>query len=54
MNLICSSCKREISNDGGVIFTCPNCGKSKIVRCMHCRELAAKYVCENCGFEGPN
>ncbi len=54
MTLICNSCKKEISNEGGVTFTCPNCGKTEIVRCMHCKELAAKYVCSSCLFEGPN
>jgi len=54
MILVCNSCKKEISNDGGVTFMCPNCGKEEIARCMHCRELAAKYVCSSCDFEGPN
>ena len=53
--LKCSSCGAEISNDSGsVIFGCPACGKSKIVRCTHCREIAAKYKCSSCDFEGPN
>ena len=35
-------------------FNCPDCGKYEIVRCAHCREIAAKYTCHQCQFEGPN
>lgn len=53
--LICVSCKTNITNDPGAsIFQCPKCGKSQIVRCKHCRQIAAKYTCPECGFEGPN
>ena len=53
--LICVSCKKQVMNDTGTVrFQCPNCGKSEVVRCTHCREIAAKYVCPNCGFSGPN
>ena len=53
--LVCSSCKKNIANSEGTTrFKCPNCDKSEIIRCMHCREIAAKYVCGNCSFEGPN
>ncbi len=53
--LICSSCKKKISNSVGTAkFKCPNCGKMDIVRCKHCREIAAKYTCANCNFTGPN
>jgi len=50
----CSSCKKEIINEKGAVeFPCPNCGKTTIIRCEHCREVFAKYKCPNCGFEGP-
>jgi len=53
--LKCNSCGKEIINDkGSVQFNCPNCGKGIIIRCRHCREIAAKYKCPICGFEGPN
>jgi len=53
--LVCGSCKARITNDeGNTIFNCPSCGKSTIIRCKHCREIAAKYKCSECGFEGPN
>lgn len=52
---VCTSCKKEITNDkGNVEFNCPSCLKQKIVRCKHCREIAAKFKCPVCGFEGPN
>ena len=51
----CISCKKEVSNDSGAVeFKCPGCGKFNIIRCTHCREIAAKYKCPSCGFEGPN
>ena len=49
----CNSCKKEFDK-GGVKFKCPACGKFEIIRCDSCRKLAAKYVCEKCGFSGPN
>jgi len=55
MKLRCSSCGVEITNQkGSTKFKCPNCGKAEIVRCFHCREIAAKYTCPECGFTGPN
>lgn len=52
---ICSSCKTKLSNiRGSVIFKCPNCGGEEIIRCLHCREIAARYTCSKCGFSGPN
>jgi predicted RNA-binding Zn-ribbon protein involved in translation (DUF1610 family) len=52
---VCISCKKRITNDNGsVIFNCPNCGKTEIVRCSKCRKIAAKYTCPECGFTGPN
>jgi Zn-ribbon RNA-binding protein len=51
----CASCKTNIANVTGTVkFNCPKCGKLEIVRCKHCREIAAKYKCSSCGFEGPN
>ncbi len=50
---VCNSCKREVL-EGAAIFKCPNCGKFDIIRCRHCREIAAKYVCKSCSFSGPN
>ena len=52
--LKCTSCKKEINSPGAVKFKCPNCLKHDIVRCRHCRELASRYVCQLCGFSGPN
>ncbi|MEK6949208.1 MAG: zinc finger domain-containing protein [Nanoarchaeota archaeon] len=53
--LLCSSCKNNVaSSRGTTVFNCPACGKTEIVRCMHCRKTAAKYVCFSCNFEGPN
>jgi Zn-ribbon RNA-binding protein len=52
---VCSSCKKSIKNSkGATVFNCPNCGKVEIARCEHCREIAAKYTCPECKFEGPN
>jgi predicted RNA-binding Zn-ribbon protein involved in translation (DUF1610 family) len=53
--LLCSSCKKNIANSkGAAVFKCPNCSKTEIVRCVHCRKIAAKYICPQCSFEGPN
>ncbi|MCH8003439.1 MAG: RNA-binding protein [Nanoarchaeota archaeon] len=53
--VVCSSCKKNVANSKGTtVFNCPNCGKTEITRCIHCREIAAKYVCLSCSFEGPN
>ncbi|MEK6932747.1 MAG: zinc finger domain-containing protein [Nanoarchaeota archaeon] len=54
MRLKCLSCKKEINEPGSVNFKCPSCSDYKIVRCRHCREIAAKYVCPLCSFTGPN
>lgn len=53
-DLACMSCKKNIANVGGATFKCPECGKFDIIRCTHCRKIAAKYKCAVCGFEGPN
>jgi len=51
----CTTCKTPMTGQKGVArFTCPKCTGMEIVRCPHCRKLAAKYVCAACGFEGPN
>ncbi|MDP7141339.1 MAG: zinc finger domain-containing protein [Candidatus Woesearchaeota archaeon] len=53
--LICTSCKKRVTNQPGTAkFNCPSCGKTEIVRCKHCREIAAKYTCHSCDFTGPN
>ncbi len=54
MKLRCISCNKEINEAGSVNFKCPSCSEFHIVRCRHCREIAAKYVCQKCGFNGPN
>lgn len=54
--------EKDRSNDvvvnlqGGTIFNCPRCGKGKIKRTFHERQLAVKYTCPNsdCRFIGPN
>ncbi|MBL7054235.1 RNA-binding protein [Candidatus Woesearchaeota archaeon] len=52
---VCLSCKKRITNTLGTTrFKCPNCAKSEIIRCRHCREIVAKYKCALCNFEGPN
>ena len=48
----CSTCNKEVSKDF-VEFRCPDCGKSAIIRCFHCRNTAKTYKCSECGFEGP-
>lgn len=54
-DLICSCCGKKITNlDGTAKFKCPECGKSEIIRCGHCRKIVAKYICPECKFEGPN
>ncbi|MBS3102752.1 RNA-binding protein [Candidatus Woesearchaeota archaeon] len=52
---VCISCKKRITNTIGTArFSCPKCGKREIIRCMHCRQIVAKYRCPECNFEGPN
>ncbi len=49
----CTSCKVDIANlKGSVKFSCPGCGEHEIIRCKHCREIAARYKCI-CEFTGP-
>jgi len=49
---VCSSCNKEVTDDF-VEFKCPKCGKSRVVRCEHCRQTGKAYKCKECGFEGP-
>ena len=52
---ICSTCKKDSTNEEGTVdFPCPACGQAIIVRCPHCRSIAAPYTCPKCGFIGPN
>jgi len=48
------SSEGESTEVGRVIFMCPKCGKGKIKRSFHERQIATKYICDKCGFEGPN
>jgi len=49
---VCNSCKgKTVNATGTVMFNCPVC-KEKIIRCGHCRSIAAAYTC-TCGFRGP-
>ena len=51
----CTSCGADVTNDvGNVKFKCPKCGEKEIIRCSHCRKIAARYNCGKCGFTGPN
>jgi len=55
MEQFCMSCKKRITNMVGTTkFSCPNCGKFEIIRCEHCRKVAARYECPECKFSGPN
>ncbi|MBS3175433.1 DUF1610 domain-containing protein [Candidatus Woesearchaeota archaeon] len=50
----CSSCNMSITNlVGSVRFKCPKCGKQELVRCAHCRKIAAQYACPECEYVGP-
>ena len=35
-------------------FKCPKCGEVEIIRSIHSKRLAIKYVCPRCSFTGPN
>ncbi len=53
-NPTCISCNKRIANDPeSTRFKCPQCGSQTIIRCKHCREIAAPYKCPECGFTGP-
>ena len=45
---------KETIGEGSVSFKCPECGKSTIRRSKHQRQIASKYICPMCSFEGPN
>ncbi|MFQ5405630.1 MAG: zinc finger domain-containing protein [Candidatus Micrarchaeia archaeon] len=47
----CVTCGR--ATDDYVEYKCPSCGKGKITRCKTCRQNENKYVCPDCGFNGP-
>lgn len=51
---LCISCNKNVLNTVSVRFECPQCGKSEMIRCNHCRKIGAKYKCSSCGFIGPN
>ena len=53
-NLVADEMRRITNTIGSTRFLCPRCSKTEIVRCFHCREIAAKYKCPSCGFEGPD
>ncbi|HLC86482.1 MAG TPA: zinc finger domain-containing protein [Candidatus Nanoarchaeia archaeon] len=53
--LTCNSCNTRVTNmHGAVKFKCPKCAETEIIRCAHCRNIVAKYVCPSCGNTGPN
>jgi predicted RNA-binding Zn-ribbon protein involved in translation (DUF1610 family) len=50
----CTSCGVKIeAEDKWVKFSCPKCGKQKIIRCDKCKKLMNSYECGKCGFVGP-
>ena len=53
-NISCTSCSTDITNNSGSVkFKCPKC-EHEIVRCSTCRKIVAPFVCQKCGFKGPN
>lgn len=55
MALTSNASKERITNQAGsVVFNCPGCTKTEIVRTLHERQIAAKYTCAACGFVGPS
>jgi predicted RNA-binding Zn-ribbon protein involved in translation (DUF1610 family) len=55
MKIVDSASRKRITNTLGTArFKCPSCGKHEIVRTRHMRQIAAKYKCPECNFEGPN
>ena len=48
---VCSSCGKL--SDSYVLFKCPKCGDSEVIRCDECRLNHTKYRCKKCEFEGP-
>ena len=52
--MLCVSCgKRVEAETDWVEFNCPQCGKSRIIRCSKCKRLENTYKCPECGFRGP-
>ena len=51
----CGSCNRFIdyTEEGNVVFLCPVCKESIIVRCRKCRQLGRRVKCPTCGTEFP-
>ena len=53
-NMNCTSCGINIETQKNwVEFSCPSCGKSKIIRCERCRKIVNNYQCKSCKFKGP-
>jgi len=48
----CNSCNKEV-RENYIEFSCPRCGKEKIVRCGKCKAMSKEYTCTNCSFIGP-
>ncbi|VUT26661.1 MAG: hypothetical protein MASP_01631 [Candidatus Methanolliviera sp. GoM_asphalt] len=48
----CTSCNVRLVEAGFTRFPCPVCGET-IARCVKCRKQAIRYICPNCGYEGP-
>ena len=50
----CVSCGVDVEvQDNWVQFSCPECGKSTMIRCKKCKEMGNPYKCPECGFVGP-
>jgi len=50
----CSSCGMGVETETyWVEFSCPACGKEKMIRCERCKKQANQYSCKKCGFVGP-
>lgn len=47
----CVTTNKQITQDY-IEFKCPLCG-AKIARSLESRSAGKKYVCKECGFEGP-
>ncbi|HNV00987.1 MAG TPA: zinc finger domain-containing protein [archaeon] len=48
----CTTCNKIVT-DAKTEFKCPECGKTTIVRCDHCKTTSKTYTCKECGFVGP-
>ncbi len=50
----CTTCGISVESEKiWVEFSCPACGKARIIRCEKCKRLENPYACESCGFTGP-